>query len=238
MADRKFINRLFLRIKDSIKKLCNLVSYKKERDYIQYWDSRYKQGRNSGKGSRGDLARYKADYINNFIREKKIGSIIEFGCGDGYQLKLSKYPKYLGLDVAKSSVEYCSKYFYKDNLKSFMLYEPSYFSNKGYLHADLVLCLDVLYHIINKKDFEKTISDIFDCADKYVIIYTNLKSNNSNATHIIFRDTLNYLHAVKDFKIQKLLIHLTQILAYHNLLSLKKYQKLTQNEYRNCYHMV
>ena len=37
----------------------------------------------------GELGRAKADFLNNFVRSHAIGSIIEFGCGDGYQLSLA-----------------------------------------------------------------------------------------------------------------------------------------------------
>ena len=55
---------------------------------LSYWENRYKNNGNSGAGSYGRLAEFKADVINNFIAENKITSVIEFGCGDGNQLSL------------------------------------------------------------------------------------------------------------------------------------------------------
>ena len=42
----------------------------------EYWENRYKKSGNSGAGSYGRLAEFKADVINNFIAENKITSVI------------------------------------------------------------------------------------------------------------------------------------------------------------------
>src|ERR1700744_3995435 len=74
-----------------------------------YWESRYASGGNSGVGSYAQFARFKADVLNTFVAEHKVQSVIEFGCGDGNQLKLAAYPKYLGLDVSETIVAKCRK---------------------------------------------------------------------------------------------------------------------------------
>src|SRR5690349_24554192 len=51
-----------------------------------YWEERYRQGGNSGVGSYGQLARFKAQTINRFVAEQAVTSVVEFGCGDGAQL--------------------------------------------------------------------------------------------------------------------------------------------------------
>ncbi|NQU04581.1 MAG: hypothetical protein HQ568_00700, partial [Calditrichaeota bacterium] len=59
-----------------------------------YWKQRYKSGGNSGAGSYHKFAEFKADILNSFVRDKQIRTIIEYGCGDGNQLRLSEYPSY------------------------------------------------------------------------------------------------------------------------------------------------
>ena len=51
----------------------------------QLWEKRYAKGGNSGAGSYGKLAVYKAKVLNEFIEENKneVNSVVEFGCGDG-----------------------------------------------------------------------------------------------------------------------------------------------------------
>ena len=72
-----------------------------------YWETRYSGGGNSGAGSYGQLAEFKAEVINDFVISKGISSIIEFGCGDGNQLLLARYPRYTGLDVSKVALARC-----------------------------------------------------------------------------------------------------------------------------------
>jgi len=74
-----------------------------------YWENRYKQNGNSGAGSYGILATFKSTVINNFIKEHDIKSIIDYGVGDGNQLKLFdfKHIQYTGLDVSKTIIDKC-----------------------------------------------------------------------------------------------------------------------------------
>ena len=46
-----------------------------------YWIKRYESGGNSGSGSYGVLAQYKAEIINQFVIRNKLSTVIEFGCG-------------------------------------------------------------------------------------------------------------------------------------------------------------
>jgi hypothetical protein len=87
-------------------------------DSAQYWRNRYRSGGNSGAGSYGRLANFKAEIVNAFVREHDVASVIEFGCGDGAQLTLADYPSYLGFDVADESVELCRSKFAKDSTKN------------------------------------------------------------------------------------------------------------------------
>jgi hypothetical protein len=171
-------------------------------DYQAYWEQRYVQGKTSGDGSYGLLAQFKADIINNFVRENGISSIIEIGCGDGAQLSLMHYPKYLGMDVSKKSIELCQRAFKDDKTKSFMIYDPRYFEKvSSFMSADLVVCLDVLYHIIDESDFIKTLDDTFGLAKKFVILYTTTKERPSFVAHILHRDLFSYLTKYSDFSV-------------------------------------
>ena len=66
-----------------------------------FWEHRYATGGWSGSGSYGELVRGKAEFLNAFVKERSIGSAVEFGCGDGNQLSLANYPPYAGLDVLR-----------------------------------------------------------------------------------------------------------------------------------------
>jgi hypothetical protein len=86
-----------------------------------FWDSVYRQGGTSGPGSYGHLAEFKAEILNEFVRAKGIRTVIEFGCGDGAQLQLARYPEYVGIDVAAGSIDRCCHLFADDPTKRFYL---------------------------------------------------------------------------------------------------------------------
>ena len=60
-----------------------------------FWEQHYAQGGTSGAGSYGKYAEFKADILNRFVQENSVRSVIEFGCGDGNQLSLARYPSYV-----------------------------------------------------------------------------------------------------------------------------------------------
>lgn len=144
----------------------------------RYWEKRYTIGGNSGLGSYGDLAKFKAGIINKFIRENGIFKIIEFGCGDGNQLSLFKIHDYIGLDVAETAIKICRERFKEDKTKRFFLYDPHSFRTENKLEAGLSLSLDVIYHLIEDDIFEFYMKDLFMVSNKFIIIYSS--NNNDN----------------------------------------------------------
>jgi len=171
-------------------------------DYAQWWENWYANGGISGGGSRGVLAQFKADVVNDFLKTHTIHSVIEFGCGDGYNLGLMNYKQYLGFDVSGSAVDLCIAKYKDDANKSFMIYDPKHFINKS-LRADLVVCLDVLYHITKEDEFLKVLDDIFSFSAPYVILYTTLHGvgNSPASPEILHRDILPYLKKYSGYEI-------------------------------------
>lgn len=144
-----------------------------------YWENRYQKGGTSGSGSYNRLAIFKAEVVNLFVREKKIKTIIEFGCGDGNQLALATYPKYIGVDVSPSIIQLCQEKFKEDPSKEFYLYNSIVgANNKSDFVSGLSLSLDVIYHLIEDHVFETYMKNLFFFAERYVIIY----SSNYNST--------------------------------------------------------
>ncbi|MGG4455630.1 hypothetical protein [Brevibacillus porteri] len=73
------------------------------------------------------------------------------------------------------------------------------------MKSDLVACLDVLYHITDEEDFEKTLDDIFSCAEKHVILYTKVTDGTEPQVvdMIKDRDILHYLKKYNDFSVTR-----------------------------------
>jgi len=139
----------------------------------RYWERWYAGGGSSGPGSFGQLAGFKADVVNAFVESNGVRSVIEFGCGDGNQLSLARYPKYIGLDVSRTAIGLCKQRFADDPAKSFFLYDPQCFVDRdGLFRADLALSLDVVFHLIEDTVFEAYMTHLFSSAERFVIIYS------------------------------------------------------------------
>lgn len=147
-----------------------------------YWVNRYRSGGNSGPGSYNHLARFKAEIVNGFVREQKIDSVIEFGCGDGSQLMLASYPRYLGLDVSPDAIRLCKSVFADDRSKRFQLLEH-YRSET----AQLTLSLDVIYHLVEEEMFVSHMRQLFDSAERFVIIYSSSTDMPADGSHVRHR---------------------------------------------------
>src|SRR5690606_8385419 len=76
-----------------------------------YWRKRYEKGGHSGPGSYDKLAEYKAETLNRFVADHQITDVIEFGCGDGNQLRLAQYPRYIGYDISPIALARCRELF-------------------------------------------------------------------------------------------------------------------------------
>jgi len=149
-----------------------------------YWKQRYKSGGTSGAGSYFKFAKFKAEVLNGFVRDKQIGTIIDYGCGDGNQLKLSKYPSYIGFDVSPESISQCENIFSNDETKTFKLMDE--YANET---AELTLSLDVIYHLIEDDVFFNYMKRLFDSSTRFVIIYSSNtdKQAKLQAAHVKHR---------------------------------------------------
>ncbi len=146
-----------------------------------YWERRYRTGGNSGAGSYGRLARFKADTLNRFVAEHGITSVVEFGCGDGAQLDLAEYPRYLGLDVSPAAVGACRRRFEHDHTKTFGLLGIQVEQH------DLALSLDVIFHLVEDDVFERHMEALFDASSCFVGIYASNKDEKTPEPHIRHR---------------------------------------------------
>ncbi|WP_405154846.1 hypothetical protein [Paenibacillus sp. FSL K6-0108] len=116
------------------------------------------------------------------------------------------YDTYLGVDVAGSLVRLCASKFANDTSKSFMLYTPGLWINRGFMQADLTVCLDVLYHITDETDFRNTLYDILHSSTEWVVLYTRLKQNGSPGVSTIQgRNIFDYLFEYPEFKVHEII---------------------------------
>ncbi len=135
----------------------------------EYWERRYREGGNSGAGSYNRLARFKAEFLNRFVRENNLSSVIEFGCGDGAQLELAEYPSYVGVDVSAFILETVRKKFAGGQRYRFIHSSDVGPADK----AELSLSLDVIYHLVEDATFDAYMRDLFEAGTKWVIVYAS-----------------------------------------------------------------
>jgi tetratricopeptide (TPR) repeat protein len=138
-----------------------------------YWESRYKSGGNSGAGSYGKLADFKAEIINDFAAKHNVKKTVELGCGDGNQLSLFRFDSYVGLDISSEVIEICKKKYEGDTTKQFFVYAPHNVAPRIAPLGELALSLDVIYHLLEDDIYENYLNRLFQLASRFVIVYAN-----------------------------------------------------------------
>ena len=133
-----------------------------------YWIQRYEKGGDSGAGSYQKFAEFKAEVLNDFVEKNNVKSVIEYGCGDGNQLRLARYPTYVGFDVSDRAISLCREIFSSDHSKQLKLMQD-YNGER----AELAISLDVIYHLTEDDVFEAYMKRLFDSSDRYVVIYSS-----------------------------------------------------------------
>ena len=164
-----------------------------------YWENRYNSGGNSGLGSYGKYAEYKAKIINEYILKLEIKSISDFGSGDGNQISLlDGYETYCGYDISEYILNKCRE-IYKNNSKIKFVNKINELPK-----SDMCLSLDVLYHIVDENEFKNYINHLFEKSMKYVLIFTSNHNRNdkNSVSHIFHRKTVDYIiDNIKEFKL-------------------------------------
>ena len=89
------------------------------------------------------------NFVNSFVDKHSIASVIEFGSGDGNQLSLANYDRYLGYDVSPEAIKACEAKFsdrQQWQFKSLSEYDGE--------KMHLGLSLDVIFHLIEDDVFK------------------------------------------------------------------------------------
>lgn len=143
----------------------------------EYWENRYAEGGNSGYGSYGEQLDKKLKWLSGL----DIKSISEIGCGDfnfGSKL-LEIYPEatYFGTDISQTIVDRNSRLFPKSIFKM---------ADQEIPPADLVMCIDVLFHVLDEDELEKILSTLDKKFTKYLAI-TAYEREENLGTHVAIR---------------------------------------------------
>lgn len=168
-----------------------------------YWKQKYNSGGHSGYGSYNKLAEFKAEVINDFITKYQCESYIEFGCGDGNQLRTISYPSYVGVDVSDIALGQCKEIFSNDVSKKFL--NVSEYRGERY---SVSLSLDVIFHLVEDEVYEKYLNQLFNSALNYVVIYSSNTNDNALNPYPQVRHREFVTDVIKWFPLWELMEHI------------------------------
>jgi len=146
----------------------------------KYWEDRYREKLGSGEGSRGDLLDFKAKFLNGIFADFGVESVFDFGCGDGYLANLLTCRRYFGVDISAEAVKQCRELVKKPDF----VFEQGRFEDykscgiekklteRWGAKADAMLCIDVLYHIMDEELATHVLTVMFGSKPKVVVLYT------------------------------------------------------------------
>lgn len=135
-----------------------------------YWEARYASGGNSGAGSYGPEGQWKTEQVRYAAVKHAVESILDLGSGDGAMADslFRALPKvaYRGVDIAPSAVARCKK-----DAPPNATFEVGDFTDPDFSgEADLVLCLDVLFHLHDQEAHDAATAAILRSFRKVAVV--------------------------------------------------------------------
>jgi SAM-dependent methyltransferase len=112
-----------------------------------YSNQSWGQGTGSGEGSDPIRNRRYVHLIQDFIRAKKIKTVVDLGCGDWQFSRQIDWggASYVGIDIVPSVVENLTAQYARDGIR----FVHGNIVNCDLPQADLAICKDVLQHLPN-----------------------------------------------------------------------------------------
>jgi hypothetical protein len=161
------------------------------------WNEHYKKGGQSGYPKDYAIARgWKKNIISKYFDITK-DSVIDIGCGD-LQFWDGEMPLYyIGVDISPEIIQ--------QNKNKYP--ELTFIASNGItpldISSNIVICFDMLWHIIDDDDYIKILKNIKCYSDKYIIIYTwNSNPFNKNILYRLYANIARFKHG-KGFSLEK-----------------------------------
>lgn len=164
----------------------------------EYWNKRYRGGVDSGGGSRGSYRKWKWKIINGYV-DVKTKSVLDVGCGDLQFLKGRKFGSYLGFDISPYII--AKNQGLRPDLE--LAVRDVTITHKGQPRYDVVLCMDLLFHIMDENGFVRLLENLNRWTGEYLFVvnwcknpFPYLKDN-----YQYFRDLSLYFDWLTDLKL-------------------------------------
>lgn len=130
-----------------------------------YWEKRYKDGATSGKGSIGKMRLWKWNVIKKYLNT--IDDVLDVGCGDLSFWSNLDCKSYIGIDISPYIISKNQEE--RPNWKLICSTADIFHSN---IESRIVLCFDVLFHIINEKSYLTTLKNLISYSKEWIFIHT------------------------------------------------------------------
>lgn len=131
----------------------------------EFWDKHYYEGGTSGPGSIDSYRDWKWKVITGMAGQ--IDDVIDIGCGDLSFWEGKQCKNYTGIDISKVIID--------KNIKLRPVWNfivKSADELVGELQAPVVLCLDVLFHIMDEVVYEKIFKNLGHYSSKWIFLNT------------------------------------------------------------------
>lgn len=166
----------------------------------EYWDKQYRGGADSGGGSRGSYRKWKWKIINGYV-DVKTKSVLDVGCGDIQFLKGRKFGSYLGFDISPYII--AKNRGLRPDLE-FAVRDVT-IPDKGSMRFDVVLCMDLLFHIMDENGFVCLLQNLNRWAGEWLFVINwsinPLGSNVTDGQYQYYRNLVHYLDKLPDLKL-------------------------------------
>jgi hypothetical protein len=139
----------------------------------EYWNHRYASGLTSGQGSVGRLRDFKWKIINKHIPH--LDNVIDVGCGDLRFWDAISCANYTGIDISDIVIE--RDKIVRSNWK--FICSPAEDLIRG-LQDENVICLDMLFHIMNEDTFVKILNNLCAYSRTNIFIYNWIRNPFDN----------------------------------------------------------
>lgn len=156
-----------------------------------YWEGWYRQGGASGPGSVGALRGWKWSILEKYSR---MNDVVDVGCGDLSFWGTKECKRYIGIDISPSIIEQnrikCPQWTF--------ICSPA--GARQDVSAETVICLDMLFHIMDDKEYIKILQNLTYYSQKFIFIYTWHKNPLATSrNHRLYRALLLLKSGRPDF---------------------------------------
>ena len=160
------------------------------------WNQRYLNSKVKSRNAFNPTIRYVWSIINHYAGKDIKESCIDVACGDHSFWKYflwwyRRCDNYIGIDISDIQIDINVKRFIHDEGKVFLVGNSADLF-RG-LERKVVLCIDLLFHILDDEEYKQTIINLCEYSKKWIILTNWSKEpENYNREYQQYRDFNEY----------------------------------------------